>query len=127
MAIIDAASVHINYPGCNKTLRSVKSVSTSDDQTTEIVTALGSKRGVGFKQSAGGLSLTFEVLCEKKPEVDYRWLKRKQWEFALTIELAGGFRLQYPRCKVSTVTISASDDGEVMDSVEIVATDEQPA
>ena len=58
--------------------------------------------------------------------MDWRALRTSQEEFAITREIVGGNRTQYPVCRVSKVDPNSDADGKHMLDVEVVALGEKP-
>src|SRR5690349_8201048 len=97
----------------NVRLRRVESSKVSDDAKTEAVTAVGEDDPIGFRDSPGAKTITLSVYEEQgTPEVDYRRLKVSKEVFALTREIVGGKRFQYPVCRVSKAEPSSDNDGK---------------
>lgn len=124
---VDAAALFIDYSGGNRQLFAVKSVSETDNRSTETQNTIGmSKRPAGFRQTSGGLALTLEVVVQEEPEVRWKALADTQEEFSLTLQMKNGERSQYIPCRVSTVTLSGDEEGEYSETVEIVALNRKP-
>lgn len=106
----------------SKQLKMLKSYDVSDESSVETRNAVGSNRPVGFVDKPGGVSIGFEYYSERpKPEVDWRYLRDSKEVFPLTRQIVGGRRIQYPECRVSKVSPKGDEEGEHMESVEIVS------
>ncbi|MGE0547616.1 MAG: hypothetical protein AB7O24_04260 [Kofleriaceae bacterium] len=115
--------IYIDYSGGSYQLMRVKSLDDDDESSTEVVTAAGVEGGAGHRDKPGGVKITLEVYRESpNPEVDWRRLKRTKERFSLTTQDDnGGLREQYQGVRVSTVKKKLDDQGENMDTVELVA------
>lgn len=106
----------------NKRLRRVKSSKVGRSSSTEAQTAMGEDDPVGFTRKPGANTITLSVLEEQgKPEVDWEALEDSQEVFAITREIVGGRRTQFPFCVVSKTEPDDDDEGKHMLDVEIVA------
>jgi hypothetical protein len=101
----------------------VKSAKVKDDRGVEVVKAMGVKGGAGHRHKEGGGALTLEIYREDKPTVRFRQLKKNRTMFTWTMQDENaGVRERFYGCQVSNVSRDADDDGNHMDTVEIVFT-----
>lgn len=110
-----------------KRLKRVSDSKVADGSSTETVNAVGEDEPIGFTRKPGGKTIALTVYEEQgKPEVDWRALRDSQEEFAITREIVGGARQQFPVCRVSKVDPSSDAEGKHMLDVEIVGLREKP-
>ena len=103
-------------------LRGMKSYAVKSDAKVETVNEVGSKIPTGFKRKPGGLAVTFEFYRKKGKQVpDWQKVHNNEEIIALTRQVDGGPREQFPECCVSTVDDNGDDEGENMISIEVVA------
>lgn len=108
--------------GGNVRLRRLTSAEVADESAVETVPEMGEERPVGFSDTPGGMTISFEFRETKgvKPDVDWDYLKSSKEIFSLTRQHVGGRRKQFPSCRVSKVDDSGNAEGEHTYSVEVV-------
>lgn len=127
--IVDLVLLEVGLPqefGGNIELQEVESFEVSEtDPGAEVVkTIRRSRRAIGHKSGVPDFEVTLEVMKVNPPEVDWLGLKQAEIEFDIYYEENdGGQRYQLRDCKVIEVGKSANADGEVTESVSILALD----
>lgn len=108
-------------------LRGMSKYDVKDGAKVEAVNEVGGDDPVGFKDSPGAKTITFDFRQQKgRPVPDWDYLKRNKELFTLTRQIDGGTRSQFLPCRVSMVDPSGDDEGEHTFSVDIVALTEKP-
>jgi hypothetical protein len=114
--------------GGNKRIRRAQSVEVSDGGSVTAVPEVGPGEMVGFMDAPGAHTITLSMRQTKgaTPEIDWLYLKTAKEVFSLTRQVIGGPRTQYPECRVSNISPSDNDQGEITYTVEIIALTVKP-
>jgi len=110
--------------GALKKLERVKSLDIKDGRSTEVVMAIGVRRGAGFRRKQGGfmIDMTSYRQIGRVPEVDWFKVNEAEATFTLTTVMeGGGFRESYV-CRVSKIDTKMDAEGNFEDSIELAAT-----
>lgn len=107
----------------NKKIRRMKTAGVTSNASVDAVTEMGSSVPVGFEVKPGAFMVSLNIKETKgiRPEVDWYKLDETKETFALTRQVLGGRRMQYPICMVSKVDEEGDADGKHEYTVEIVA------
>lgn len=103
-------------------LERCKSADIKDGRTTEVVMAIGVKRGAGFRRKQGGFEIELEIYEEigRAPEVDWHRVNESYVTWHLLDQNEGdGFRYDYTT-KVSKVDRKRDAEGNYMQTVSCV-------
>ena len=124
--IASQGEIFVNIQGVAalKKLERVKSIDIKDGRSTEVVMALGVKRGAGFRRKQGGFEIDMEVYEERgrQPEVDWHKVNENEATFTLTTQDEGeGFRYAYTT-QVSKVDRKKDTEGNLMQTVSLAVT-----
>lgn len=105
----------------NKRIRRASSISTSDDSSVEAVGEVGSRTMVAFIEHPGGIMISIEGRETKtaKREINFERMKELGETFAMTRQVKGGVRIQFPECMIGTISYSDEEDGSTTYTVEI--------
>lgn len=118
-------SVNIAGPGAAlKQLERCKSCDIKDGRSTEVVMAIGVKRGAGFRRKQGGFEIDLEIYEEvgRVPEVDWDVVNDARSTFHFIDENEGdGFTYDYTS-QVSKVDRKRDAEGNYMKTVTLVCT-----
>jgi len=121
----------IDSAGAGKfTVKRCENWSIKSDKKTEIKTEVGNPDGAGAIDKPGGVSGSFTVYTEQGTLTTmlarFRALEASREWFAITKQIVGGARDQYPWCKVSNVDEDGDNEGSNKFTVEIVALYRKP-
>lgn len=117
-------SVNIQGVGALKVLERVKSIDIKDGRSTEVVMAIGVKRGAGFRRKQGGFEIDMEIYEEegKQPEVDWFLVNDQEATFQITTQDENdSWRYQYTS-QVSKIDRKKDAEGNYMQTVTLVCT-----
>lgn len=117
-------SVNIAGVGALKQLERVKSIDIKDGRSTEVVMAIGVKRGAGFRRKQGGFEIDMEIYEEegKKPEVDWFLVNDQESTFQITTQDEDdSWRYAYTS-QVSKIDRKKDAEGNFMQTVTLVCT-----
>lgn len=97
--------------------------SAEDTSEGSVSTVTGPAGVVGTVRAAGGFSLSLTTRRARgvPDEADWEGLEADDEIFRFEIQILGGPRRQYSRCRVSNANTSYGNDGSVTTSVTIVA------
>lgn len=107
-----------------KKLERVRSADIKDGRSTEVVMAIGVKRGAGFRRKQGGLEIDLDVYEEegRQPEVDWHAVNESEATFTFVTQLDGdSFRYAYT-VQVSKVDRTQDAEGAMMQKVNLACT-----
>jgi len=121
--IASQGELSVNIAGIGtKVLERVRSLDIKDGRSTEVVMAIGVKRGAGFRRKQGGFEIDMEVYNEmgRQPEIDWYRVNESYATFGLTTQDEGdSFRYTYT-CKVSKIDVKEDAEGNFMQTVTVV-------
>ncbi len=112
--------------GQAKLLKQVQSVDIKDGRSAEVTVTIGGFKG--FRRKEGGHELELSCYREvgSRPEVSWRGLKAAKRIFTfIQQDEDNGERISW-RCTVSKIDSKSDAEGNHMDTVSLVATDEFP-
>lgn len=109
--------------GGTKRIRRMTKADVADESSVEAVPEVGPGEMVGFMDKPGATKITFAMRERKgaKPEIDWHYLKDSKEEVSLTRQIIGGQRRQFLPTRVSSISDSDDDQGEITYTVELVA------
>lgn len=116
--------VNIAGVGALKQLERCKSMDIKDGRSTEVVMAIGVRRGAGFRRKQGGFEIDLEIFEEegKSPEVDWYKVNESEATFTITtVDEADGYRYAYTS-RVSKIDRKKDAEGNFMQTVSLVCT-----
>lgn len=125
--IVSQGTISVNIQGAGgglKTLERVKSIDIKDGRSTEVVMAIGVKRGAGFRRKEGGFEIDMEVYEEegKNPEVDWHLVNDNRYTFTITTQDEDdSWRYAYVS-QVSKIDRKKDAEGNFMQTVTLVCT-----
>lgn len=124
--IVSQGTIWVNIAGVGslKQLQRVKSIDIKDGRSTEVVMAIGVKRGAGFRRKQGGFEIDMEIYEEegKQPEVDWYLVNDNEDTFAITTQDEDdSWRYAYTS-QVSKIDRKKDAEGNFMQTVTLVCT-----
>jgi hypothetical protein len=110
--------------GFSGQLLTVKSIDVKDNQSREVVTTIGVKRGAGTRKKKGGfeIDLTEFRTIGADPEVDWDLANDQDVFMTLTTQDEGGGRRRAYTIQVSKTDSKTDDQGMCEDTITLVAT-----
>lgn len=124
--MISDAGLYIDFgedgdaAGAALKLEYVQNLKEADGRSVEVKKAMGVKGGAGVIRKNGGGTLTLSEYRHDDPQVRWRRLRKLGTFFTLSVQDEGGVRQKWFSCTVSKIDRDDDDDGNHMDSIEIV-------
>lgn len=122
--IVSQGQIFVNIAGVGalKQLERVKTIDIKDGRSTEVVMAIGVKRGAGFRRKQGGFEIDMEIYEEegKNPEVDWHLVNDQESTFTMTTQDEGdSWRYAYTS-QVSKIDRKKDAEGNFVQTVTLV-------
>lgn len=120
--VASQGEIFVNIAGAGgalKKLEKVKTLDIKDGRSTEVVMAIGVKRGAGFKRKQGGFEIEMVTYRQAgtSPEVDWFKVNEAERTFTLTTQDEfDGFRYAYV-VRVSKIDTKEDAEGTFEDTV----------
>lgn len=131
--IISNAKIYCDFPagvgspGGNILLDFGSSLKETDGRSTEVVKAIGKKRGAGFRRKSGGGMLALTENRHNKHQINWWKLKASEVVFTITVQDEnGGMRQKYLKCTISKIDTNRTDENEHTNEIEIAFLDATP-
>lgn len=118
--VASQGEIFVNIAGGGlKLLERVKNLDIKDGRSTEVVTAIGVKRGAGFRRKQGGFEIDMTVYDQvgRSPEIDWWKVNESEAVFDLITQTEGdAFRYTY-LCKVSKIDVKEDAEGNFENTI----------
>jgi len=125
--VASQGEILVNIAGAGAALKKLercKSIDIKDGRSTEVVMAIGVKRGAGWRRKQGGFEIDMEIYEEvgTTPEVDWFLVNESYATFHLITQDEGdGFTYDYTN-KVSKIDRKKDAEGNFMQTVTLACT-----